>query len=223
MDLKVDEKKIIAFDLDDTLYNEIDFLRSGFKSIATELQDDWKPLLAQMFALYRTGDDAFKFVHQNYDMSIHKQLEIYRFHIPEIKPFPGVRSLFKDIVSYGGKIAVITDGRSRTQRNKIKALGLNTWIQEIIISEETGHEKPDPFNFKLIEETFPGHAYCYVGDNLSKDFLIPNKLGWDTICLMDNGRNIHFNTFECIDDPLYCPGAFIEKFNDLKVFSEFQK
>ena len=221
MDIKVDEKTIIGFDLDDTLYNEIDFLRSGYKSIASRVQEDWKPLLAQMFALYRSGGNAFEFVHRRYDISIDEQLQIYRTHKPEIAPFAGVRSLFKNILTSGGKIAIITDGRSQTQRNKIEALGLKSWIELIIISEETGYEKPDPFNFKLIEEHFPQHEYCYIGDNVSKDFIIPNQLGWETIGLMDNGRNIHFNTFDHIDDPAYRPLNFVEKFNDLRVLTDY--
>ena len=30
-----------------------------------------------------------------------------------------------------------------------------------------------------------------MGDNLKKDFLTPNRLGWQTVCLRDDGRNIH--------------------------------
>ena len=223
MDIKVDEQKIICFDLDDTLYNEIDFLRSGFKVIAGLLEEDWKPLMTQMFSLHRTGGDVFKYVAQRYDFSLEKQLEIYRYHMPEIEPFAGVRNLFKDIVSNKGKITIITDGRSRTQRNKLEALGLDEWIEKIIISEETGHEKPDAFNFKLVEDHFPGHEYCYIGDNISKDFLVPNKLGWETICIMDNGRNIHFDYSTAEVDTSYYPGNFVEKFNDLRVITRFQK
>ena len=26
---------------------------------------------------------------------------------------------------------------------------------------------------------------------MEKDFIAPNKLGWTTVCLLDNGMNIH--------------------------------
>lgn len=39
------------------------------------------------------------------------------------------------------------------------------------------------------------YSYCqsfiYVGDNVKKDFITPNALGWKTICIKDDGRNIH--------------------------------
>ena len=37
---------------------------------------------------------------------------------------------------------LITDGRSVTQRNKLKSLGLLNYFKEVIISEEFGSEKP---------------------------------------------------------------------------------
>ena len=33
--------------------------------------------------------------------------------------------------------------------------------------------------------------FYYIGDNVVKDFIAPNQLGWTTICLLDNGQNIH--------------------------------
>ena len=43
------------------------------------------------------------------------------------------------------------------------------------------------------------YSYCqsfiYVGDNVKKDFITPNALGWKTICLKDDGRNIHKQDF----------------------------
>lgn len=36
--------------------------------------------------------------------------------------------------------------------------------------------------------------FTYVGDIPQKDFLAPNSLGWNTICLLD-GQNIHKQDF----------------------------
>jgi putative hydrolase of the HAD superfamily len=33
--------------------------------------------------------------------------------------------------------------------------------------------------------------FVYIGDNPKKDFYWANRLGWTTIMLLDNGRNIH--------------------------------
>jgi putative hydrolase of the HAD superfamily len=86
-------------------------------------------------------------------------------------------------------LAILTDGRSITQRLKLRSLGL----QELpaFVSEDFGSEKPEPLRYQRIMEQWPGNRYCYVGDNPHKDFLAPNSLGWTTICLRDDGRNIH--------------------------------
>lgn len=223
MDIKVDDHTVICFDLDDTLYNEIDFLRSGYKFIAGQLEHEWQSLFDHMINLYSSGKNAFEYVSKVYDLSISEQLEIYRSHQPDISPFPGVKKIFKDIDSYSGKIAVLTDGRSITQRHKIQALGLNSWIDEIIISEESGYEKPDPYNFNMVTDRFPDHKYSYIGDNPSKDFVVPNKLGWETICVRDNGKNIHDQSFKGITDPVFYPDHFVDAIGDLIIIPQDQQ
>ena len=217
MDLKVNDKKVICFDLDDTLYNEIDYLRSGYKTIAKSIEPQWQSLLAQMFSIYRSGRNAFEYIEKHYNLSIKDQLELYRNHLPDIVPFDGVKSLFESIDLKGGKIVIITDGRSISQRNKIKSLGLESLVKLILVSEETGHDKPHPHNFHMVLEEFPHHEYCYIGDNLAKDFIVPNRLGWQTVCLLDKGRNIHNNAFEYSGQPENHPDHYIEHIQELRV------
>ena len=39
---------------------------------------------------------------------------------------------------------------------------------------------------------FPECQYYYIGDNVKKDFITPNKLGWKTIGMRDvDSVNIH--------------------------------
>ena len=81
------------------------------------------------------------------------------------------------------------------QRNKIKALGLESYFEEIIISEEFGSEKPNINNYKYFQNVFLNKNYTYIADNISKDFISANTLNWKTICLLDNGKNIHKQNF----------------------------
>jgi len=105
----------------------------------------------------------------------------------------------------------LTDGRSVQQRNKIEALNLNQWFTEIVISEEFGSEKPNINNYTHFENTFGHGNYYYIADNLSKDFISPNKLNWTTICLKDSGQNIHKQNAEILDD-IYLPKHTISSF-----------
>ena len=41
-------------------------------------------------------------------------------------------------------------------------------------------KKPSKKCFLEVEAMFPDKSYIYIGDNINKDFITPNKLGWDT-------------------------------------------
>lgn len=195
-------KLFIIFDLDDTLYKEIDYLQSAYKEIASfiETKISITFVYERMMELYYSQKDVFSTMESftNHLISKKELLSYYRNHKPVI-------SLNKDTqetltrLSKIGLIAIITDGRSITQRNKIKALGLERWLKDdfILISEEFGTEKPCDKNYLYFQNKYPEYKFVYIGDNLKKDFITPNKLGWTTICLLDDGRNIHPQDFTC--------------------------
>ena len=215
MDIKIDKNTVIVFDLDDTLYNEIDYLRSAYMALAKELEpQNWQPLFATLFAIYRNKENAFQFINDNYNISKEDLVERYRNHIPNISPFEGVIKNFQDIISKNGKIGILTDGRSITQMNKLKALKLIPFLDHIVISEEIGSEKPDEKNYKSVENKFPSSTYYYIGDNFKKDFITPKRLGWKTIALIDSGLNIHSNSHKH-NAEAYLPHAYIFAMNQL--------
>jgi putative hydrolase of the HAD superfamily len=197
----------IVFDLDDTLYKEIDFVKSAYNYINNYIKSRYNIDLSSH--IQECVDDGINFfdliksrLNQNQSFPIEKYLELYRFHYPEI-------NLSNDTVEFLNKISnknidfsIITDGRSISQNNKIKVLGLINLSKNIIISEETGYEKPHLNNFKIIERIYPDKKLLYIADNTSKDFLAPNTLKWDTICLLDNGQNIHKQNFDLNADYL---------------------
>lgn len=217
MDIKVDSNTIIVFDLDDTLYNELDYLKSAYKAIALFLDpDNWKLLYAKMFSLYRNEINVFEVIADDYNTEIETLIALYRNHYPSIQLFDGVIEVLDAIKSKNGKIGIITDGRSNTQRTKLKALGILDYIDSIIVSEEIGSEKPSVDNFKAIESSLKGTVYYYIADNLKKDFIAPNALGWKSVALLDNGKNIHFESYKYMDLK-NLPKDFILDFNELKI------
>ncbi len=217
MDIKVDQNTVVVFDLDDTLYNELDYLRSAYKSIAQHLdQDNWKLLYSKMFSLYRSKINVFEFLSSSYEIELRMLIAMYRDHQPDIQLFDGVIEILQDIQTRNGKIGIITDGRASTQRAKIQSLGILNYIDEIIISEELGSEKPSFANFKAIENSLTGTVFYYIADNLKKDFIAPNALGWKTVGLIDNGKNIHFNSHLYMERQ-NLPQEFIIGFNDVKI------
>lgn len=207
----VSRLKVICFDLDDTLYKEIDYLKSAYREIAeyaagqcTGCSDSVNILAIKaydrMLDAYREGQNTFEELNKflGLKLPISDYLYIYRNHKPKIVLSEDVVQTLDELQAEGVRIGLITDGRSVQQRNKIEALGLSRWIDEkdMVISEEFGSEKPALANYEFFMKRYPEcHDFIYVGDNLMKDFIAPNTLGWQTVCLKDDGRNIHRQNF----------------------------
>ncbi|MFI1743919.1 HAD family hydrolase [Thalassobellus sediminis] len=208
---------VVVFDLDDTLYNELDYLKSAYRHISKILtkKDGWEFLYAQMFSLYRNKKDVFSFLCNTFKVEKEFLLNEYRNHIPDIKPFDRVINLLKEIKKKNGKIAIITDGREITQTNKINKLGLKKFLDLIVISEVVGTEKPNENNYKIIESHFPNYNYIYIGDNIKKDFITPNIRKWKTVGLIDNGLNIHNDDSFFISEKPFLPNYFINSYNEI--------
>ena len=190
--------KVICFDLDDTLFKEIDFVKSAFGEIATSVGHP--ELVNRMMSWFIKGENVFLKLNQCLDerKPLSYYLNIYRNHTPCISLSESVKQTMDELSLMGVTLGLITDGRSICQRNKIKALKLNQWIEEqnIIISEEFGSEKTNEQNFLFFHKLYPEASFMYVGDNPHKDFVIPNKLNWQTIMVKDDGRNIHHQNKE---------------------------
>ncbi|MBR5748683.1 MAG: HAD family hydrolase [Prevotella sp.] len=211
--------KVVVFDLEDTLYQEIDFLKSGYHAVADYLTKDLgiSDLYEEMIEAYQAGEiDVFQKVLDTHHLTINKSalLDVYRYHIPQIHLDTMVRSVLGQLQG-NCHLALITDGRPRTKRNIINALGLSDYFDgsDVFISEEVGHLKTDPYSFEKIMESYPGCQYVYVGDNPAKDFLVPNRLGWMTVCLLDHGQNIHSQDLRLAAD--YLPQRKIKVISEL--------
>jgi putative hydrolase of the HAD superfamily len=214
------ENLVFCFDLDDTLYKEIDFLKSAYKEIAQQVANNsWQLTYQEMLGAYYKRRNPFaelveKKIAKN--ISMKTLLSIYRNHFPEIELTDEASAFLKKIKFKGFKTALITDGRSITQRNKLRALGLEKYFDLEVISEEVGSEKPGVKNFKMVEDSLGKARYIYIADNYEKDFVTPNKLGWITIALRNNGQNIH-NFDEKLLDSSYLPGYQISSWNEIKI------
>ena len=195
------KSRVLVFDLDDTLYKELDYLKSAYLEIADLVESRYgapKGIIDQMLRWWQNGENVFRQLIETYklELSVDDLLTIYRSHIPTIHLDKTVKELL-DRLHQHAVLGIITDGRGVTQRHKVEALGLLTYMDEqnILISEETGYEKPSDRPFRQFMEHHHSRTYYYIGDNPTKDFVAPNCLGWTTICLLDDGRNIHRQDF----------------------------
>ncbi|MCD8083696.1 MAG: HAD-IA family hydrolase [Clostridiales bacterium] len=195
--------KAILFDLDDTLYGEKEYVRSGYRVVAAILSQV-EDCEEKLWSAFEEGKSAFDEVLKNEgiytDELKQKCLRTYRFQQPDIHLYAGVAEMLVQLRAAGYKLGIITDGRPEGQRAKIEALGLGEYIDHIIITDELGgieYRKPNDTAFRMMKEKldveFP--EICYVGDNIKKDFMAPEKLGMRCIWFR-NKDGLYFTPHE---------------------------
>ena len=185
----IDGLKAVIFDMDDTLYGEKEYVRSGYRQIAQILPqvENAEEKLWSLFEEKKPAiDELLK--QEGIDSEELKQecIRTYRYQKPVIHLYEGVEMLLKELRSRGFLLGIITDGRPEGQRAKIVALGLETLVDEIIVTDELGgteFRKPNPAAFQKMKEKMDVEykEMCYIGDNIKKDFIAPEQLGMRTI------------------------------------------
>ncbi|MBW8034362.1 MAG: HAD family hydrolase [Planctomycetes bacterium] len=188
----------LIFDMDDTLYDEIDYCRSGFHAVdaylSTIYATDAGAIFDALWTQFNAGNHTTTFnaaldsLDIAYDKSTIKDLiAIYREHKPDISLDEQTFETL-DTLSQKYSLALITDGFLPAQKLKIAALGLGKFFKCIVCTEELGREywKPHPKGFELILEKLqadPEKTAC-IADNAKKDFIAPNAMSITTIQLI---------------------------------------
>ena len=170
---------VIVFDLDDTLYDEIEFVKSGFKEIADFLGGKkYFDFMWSEFQANGSGKIFDQLIKEfGLDVSLNKLIEIYRFHYPDIKLPKESKELLDFAKRY--KNALITDGHYITQKNKYKALNLE--LDYPIFTDFYQTKKTELKPFLMVMDKFKDEKYIYIADNPKKDFLAAKQLSWVTI------------------------------------------
>ncbi|MBE6068675.1 MAG: HAD family hydrolase [Clostridium lundense] len=204
--------KTIIFDLDDTLYNEREFVYGAFsevcKYISIKFNKDYERLHIEVIRILNEQGRGkiFNLLCDKYNINedINKLVEIYRAAKPDLQLYEdALHALRKykgnsmdNIDTYN--IGLITDGKASVQWNKIKSLKLEQHIDKIIVTDDFGIDfwKPNEFAYREMMKYFNSSAeQCvYIGDNPHKDFIGPRRIGMYTVRVI---REIgdHMNTF----------------------------
>ena len=216
-------KTVIVFDLDDTIYNESDYVVSGIRFVCEKVKEiygvncypeiqkavkenpniDWIGLIIDKLNLPEKTKESL--------------LWIYRLHEPDIHLSEACKSSLDRIQKLSSACVLLTDGRSITQRLKIQALGLSA--MPLFISEEFGSEKPSPDRFVAIQNIYTAKHYVYIADNVQKDFKACNQLNWVSICMRGKRKNIHSQSILGLSN-IYHPNFWVENWEELWEFFE---
>jgi len=203
----------VVFDLDDTLYDEIDYCKSSFAAVAEFLANLPEPrpssmgegespsaegISAVLWEQFTTGNrtktfnTALEKLSMDYDDKLIGELiKVYRNHNPKITLPQDSRDLLCEL-STKYTLALLTDGFLPAQELKVRALGIEKYFKYIVYTEQLGREfwKPSPAGFEKIMQTLRAKPenMAYIADNEKKDFIAPNKLGFFTIQLIRPAR-----------------------------------
>jgi len=207
----------VVFDLDDTLYDEIEYCKSGFAAVAdflanrletasvdsTTIPDKKKHIFESLLKQFNSGNRTKTFntaldkLGISYEDEFIKELiKVYRHHKPKITlPQDSRDALCKLNKKY--TLALLTDGFLPGQQLKVDALGIEHFFKYTVYTEQLGREfwKPSPAGFEKIIQTLGVRAEnaVYIADNEKKDFIAPNKLGFTTVQLLRPAR-LHTST-----------------------------
>ena len=187
---------ILVFDMDDTLYDEYNYVKSGFKAVANNLSHEMKIDSDEIFQwmwnrLQEKGrGKVFNDLLLHYGVftkaRVKKCLMIYRTHKPDIclpKDSIDTLNLLREYTMY-----LVTDGNKVVQAQKIEALNLDRWMKKCFITHRYGlkHSKPSPYCLERIAEmeNLNPIDIVYIGDNPRKDFIGIRQLGFRSIRIM---------------------------------------
>ena len=192
-----------VFDLDDTLYPERDYVRSGYRAVAAHLRDtlgtddayeEW------LWRRFESGESARALDAMNGrfglgldEGQIRELVAVYREHRPDIRPHAGAARVL-DALQGRAKLGLLSDGFLPAQRLKLEALGLAGRFHAVVFTESLAPAhaawKPSPAGFMAISVALAAlpEVCVYVADNPAKDFLAPNRLGWRTVRILLAGQ-----------------------------------
>jgi putative hydrolase of the HAD superfamily len=186
---------IVAFDLDDTLYEEINYVRSGFHAVANTANEKWGIPSAEAFEILwaslashgrgRQFNELLRHLGVLTQSNLRLLINCYRHHQPSLA-LPELSR--KTLIGLGGRpLFLVTDGHKVVQAMKIEALGLGPFFKHCYLTNRYGvrYQKPATRVFELLlsRQRCRPEEVVYVGDNPHKDFCGVRPMGIRTIRL----------------------------------------
>ena len=187
------------FDLDDTLYDEMQFVKGGFKKVSLYVSRKYNVdknffynLLLEILEKHGRGSTfniALKKIGlDDNKITVDRLINIYHTHMPDILLYPQVKKTLNALKKKGYKLGLITDGNVYVQQSKVRALKISAYFDCEIFSDEygTNKRKPSLFPYEKMLKELNVHAEetVYVGDNPHKDFIGAKKIGMSTVRIL---------------------------------------
>jgi putative hydrolase of the HAD superfamily len=183
----------LVFDLDDTLYLERDYVRSGFYAVGEWVREHLQ--LPDFFdRAWRAFEDGVRrstfekvLIEAGFALQpeiLRTMVEVYRCHKPDIQLLPDASYCLLKVRERVRRLGLITDGPALCQHAKCARLGLLQLMDAVVCTGEWGEQfyKPHPRAYQFFaSREEPDCRFLYVADNPRKDFITPLALGWHTV------------------------------------------
>lgn len=195
--MKPENVNTYIFDLDDTLYEEMQYVRAGMQSVSKYLSKKYgiefnKLYDSCLIILERDGrGKVFDKLCEDYKLKedIKTLVEKYRGTKPKLTLYSDAEKFLMLLKEAGCKIGIITDGNAQVQEAKVKGLNLDKWTDAVLLTDrmkdEDGHSLSKPATrvyeecLKMLGST--AEESVYIGDNPNKDFIGAKMLGMKTV------------------------------------------
>jgi putative hydrolase of the HAD superfamily len=133
------------FDLDDTLYEREQFVQSGFRAVADEVERRFHLPAPWILATLRRARlrghagrelQALCADHGLPESLVPELVEVIRRHEPSLTLGSVASAVIAQMRADGWRIGILTNGLPATQRAKVEALGLEARVDAVLYAEE---------------------------------------------------------------------------------------
>lgn len=187
--------KAVIFDIDNTIYDFDKAHRAAMAALGVYMRetfgiepDETAFLVKKCMDIIaeRTGDQAaqhnrllrFQCVLEQLGSTDYgKAMEMYHVYwgkvLEVMEPEPGLLPLLARLKARGIKLGIGSDMTAFIQYRKLKKIGVLSYLDFLVVSEEAGAEKPSPRFFDLCLKKAgcaPGEC-VFIGDSLEKDVI----------------------------------------------------
>lgn len=126
--------------------------------------------------VYQQLIKEFGITEQTWEELLQDYLDQFKNHCV---PFPNLIRMLEELKNRNLQLGVISNGRGQFQLDNIKALGIEKYLDCILISEWEGLKKPDPEIFRTALERLRvlPHQAIFVGDHPENDVKVAQHVG----------------------------------------------
>lgn len=198
----MDKKIAVIFDLDDTLYSKSEVFFKTFSQFATPSIDAESLYLTyqkrsdEAFEKFSSGEISLSQSHQERVSNTFKDVGIelssekiqafikaYQDTLNAITLSEEWIKVFQQCNKESYQIAILTNGPTNHQKNKLYQLNLSKWIPEDFwfISESIQAKKPSIQAFHHVESKISADEYFMIGDDIKTDITGAIQANWHPI------------------------------------------